>query len=499
MISAGGGPRVCRMVRRVIRLAGPDPASVAALEQRFAAVRERLGVPDTFPPDVLAAADVAARTERPPALDLTGVPFITVDPPGSTDLDQALHLERRGDGYHVDYAIADVPCFVPPGGPVDAEARRRGQTLYAPDRRAPLHPPVLSEGAASLLPGRVRPAFVWRFELDAGGEVRSGDVVRAAVRSRSRLDYRAMQTAADAVPEAVPDPDDPVSLQAVLLRELGVRREALEAARGGANLPLPEQEVSARDGRYDLTLRAGLPAEDWNAQLSLLTGMAAARFMLDAGVGILRTLPTPDDALVARFRRQAEALGVEWPAQEPLGSLLRRLRRDAGNELALLHEAGSLFRGAGYAPLGPGVPAPSGTTHAAVAAPYAHVTAPLRRLVDRFGLVACEAICGGAPVPDWVVAALPDLPAVMRASDDLAGRLERACTDVVEAAVLAHRVGEVFAAVVVDVNHTGGKVQLVEPAVLAPCVGVLRLGARIGVRLDGVDLDDGTVALSAAP
>ena len=487
------------MVRRVIRLGGPDPASVAALEQRFAAVRERLGVPDTFPPDVLAAAEAAARDTPPPELDLTGVAFVTVDPPGSTDLDQALHLERRGDGYHLDYAIADVPSFVPPGGPVDAEARRRGQTLYAPDRRASLHPPVLSEGAASLLPDQVRPAFVWRFELDAGGEVRAAEVVRAAVRSRSRLDYAGVQAAADAVPEGAADPGDLVALQAVLLREVGVRREALEAARGGANLPLPEQEVSAQAGRYELTLRAVLPAEDWNAQLSLLTGMAAARFMLDAGVGILRTLPTPDDGLVARFRRQAEALGVDWPAQEPLGSLLRRLRGTAGNELALLHEAGALFRGAGYAPLAPGLPAPPVTTHAAVAAPYAHVTAPLRRLVDRFGLVACEAICRGAAVSDWVVAALPDLPAAMRASDELAGRLERGCTDVVEAAVLAHRVGEVFDAVVVDVNHSGGKVQLVGPAVLAPCVGVLDLGARVRVRLDAVDLDAGAVTFSAVP
>src|SRR3954451_24709725 len=106
---------------------------------------------------------------------------------------------------------------------------------------------------------------------------------------------------------------------------------------------------------------------------------------------------------------------------------------------------------------------------------------------------------GGAPVPDWVVAALPDLPAVMRASDDLAGRLERACTDVVEAAVLAHRGGEVCDAGVVDVNHAGGKVQLVDAAVLAPCAGALRLGARIRARLDGVDLDAGTVTFSAAP
>ncbi len=158
-----------------------------------------------------------------------------------------------------------------------------------------------------------------------------------------------------------------------------------------------------------------------------------------------------------------------------------------------MHEAGALFRGAGYAPLIPGSPAPPVTTHAAVAAPYAHVTAPLRRLVDRFGLVACRAISAGSPVPAWVTEALAGLPELMRASDQLAGQLDRACTDVVEAAVLAHRVGEDFDAVVVDLNHTGGKVQVVEPAVLAPCDGDLRLGERVRARLVTADVDEGAV------
>jgi exoribonuclease R len=224
-----------------------------------------------------------------------------------------------------------------------------------------------------------------------------------------------------------------------------------------------------------------------------MTGMAAARIMLDAGVGVLRTLPPPDDDLVARFRRQAQALGVAWPEGESLGAFLRGLRRDEPRELALMHEAGALFRGAGYAPLVPGRPAPAVTTHAAVAAPYAHVTAPLRRLVDRFGLLTCAAVTAGQEVPDWVLQALDGLPALMSASDQLAGSLDRACTDVVEAAVLAQRVGEEFEAVAVDLNHTGGKVQLVNPAVLAPCTGELKLGEEALVRLASVDVDSGTV------
>lgn len=489
------------MVRRVIRVAGPDPASVTALEQRFAAVRERLGIPAAFPPEVLAAAEQAAAAPLPDdgRADLTAVEFVTVDPVGSTDLDQALHVERRGDGFGVDYAIADVPAFVPPGGPVDLEARRRGQTLYAPDLRTPLHPPVLSEAAASLLEGQLRPAFVWRFDLDADGEVTHTELVRAVVRSRRRLDYGQVQAAADASPPDAPDPDELVARQAVLLRAVGVRRMALEEARGGANLPLPEQEVTAVDGRYSLTLRPAVPAEDWNAQLSLMTGMAAARIMLDGGVGLLRTLPAPDPGLVERFRRQAKALGVAWPQEESPGTFLRRLRRDEPGELALMHEAGALFRGAGYAPLLPGAPVPAVTTHAAVAAPYAHVTAPLRRLVDRFGLVTCAAVQAGAEVPAWVLAGLPALPAAMSSSDQLAGALDRACTDTVEAAVLAHRVGEVVDAVVVDLNHTGGKVQLTEPPVLAPCSGHLVLGERATVRLVTADIDTATVRFEQVP
>ena len=85
-----------------------------------------------------------------------------------------------------------------------------------------------------------------------------------------------------------------------LLPEVGRRRAAQEAARGGASLNLPDQEVRVtEDGAHELVHRAPLPAEEHNAQLSLLTGMAAAELMLAAGVGILRTMPAPDADAVA--------------------------------------------------------------------------------------------------------------------------------------------------------------------------------------------------------
>ena len=96
------------------------------------------------------------------------------------------------------YAIADVAAFVTAGGLVDAEAQRRVETLYAPDRRTPLYPPVLSEGAASLLPGQTRPALVWTLDLDRDGELTRTDVRRAVVRSREQQDYPTVQAQLDA-------------------------------------------------------------------------------------------------------------------------------------------------------------------------------------------------------------------------------------------------------------------------------------------------------------
>ena len=403
------------------------------------------------------------------------------------DLDQAMHLERDGDGHRIRYAIADVPTFVRLGGALDRVTRERGQTVYCPDVRVPLHPEVLSEAAASLLPDAVRPAFVWDLRLDATGLLTSAQVYRAMVRSVERLDYAQVQAAVDA------GTDDERFL---LLKEVGERRIAQERARGGASLPMPEQQVTARDGGgFTLEFRPLVAAEEWNAQVSLLTGMAAATMMLDAGVGVLRTMPAPTPDAVARFRRVARGLGAEWPEGVPYGEFVRGLDRSNPRHLALIHEATALFRGAGYTAFD-GEP-PAQPEHAAVAAPYAHVTAPLRRLVDRFGLVVCEAACRGAEVPDAVRAALPQLAELMRDSDRRARAAERDCADATEAAVLHGREGETFGAIVVDHTDKGMEVQLVDLPVIARVTGGRAgLGTHLSVRLDLADVRAGEVAFS---
>ena len=171
-----------------------SPAAGDALAASLASLRAALDLPSDFTPEVLAEAEAAARdvSADPKASgldDLREIEFLTIDPEGSRDLDQAMHFERTRSGAVLHYAIADVPAFVAPGGALDAEARRRGQTLYTADGRIPLHPPVLSEGAASLAPNVDRRAFVWRFELDDGARPISTTLRRAIVRSRRQWSY----------------------------------------------------------------------------------------------------------------------------------------------------------------------------------------------------------------------------------------------------------------------------------------------------------------------
>ena len=161
------------LAERMASLPSSNP-DIHRIEAAFTRKRQELGVRAEFPPELARAAEEAARRDpsgAPGRADRTAIPFVTVDPHGSRDLDQALRLERAGEGFRVWYAIADVGFWVEPGGPIEREAWLRGVTFYAPDCRQPLYPPALSEGAASLLPDAVKPACVFAFELDARAEI----------------------------------------------------------------------------------------------------------------------------------------------------------------------------------------------------------------------------------------------------------------------------------------------------------------------------------------
>ena len=463
-------------MQRRVRLPSAENPEIGVA---FADLRDSLDVELGFPDDVRTDAEKSVRSPRLPDNDETSIPFVTIDPPESMDLDQALHLERDGKGYRVRYAIADVAAFVDPGGPMDREAHERGQTLYAPDENARLYPPALSEGAGSLLPDETRPAILWTMDVDETGEGIEVDVRRALVRSREKLDYDGVQRSLD---------DGTASESLQLLREVGLLRQEREARQGGVQLAIPEQEVEETANGYELRFRAMLPVEGWNAQISLMTGQAAAELMLKAELGVLRTLPKASRRAVERLRRTAKALGIEWKEEQTFADVIRDVDPKVPAHAAFLVESTVLLRGSGYAAFDDEVP--SQPAHAGVGAPYAHATAPLRRLVDRYVSEVCVAVCAGEDVPAWATDALPGLPQTMEQSNKRAQQYEAGIISAVEAAVLKPRVGESFEAVVVDVDEHdgGGTIQLTDPAVTAHCKGDLPLGERVKVRLELADV-----------
>jgi len=466
------------MADRVLRVR--DGAS-DELRQGIARIQDELGVSERFPEAVERAAAEAAQRPRLPDLDRTDLEFVTIDPPGANDLDQAMHLARDGRGYVVHYAVADLTAFISPGDAIDEEAHRRGESLYGADAKVPLHPTVLSEGAASLLPDQVRPAYLWTLRLDTAGELIDASIERARVRSRARLDYEGVQRRLD---------DGTAEPMLQLLREVGRLRLAQEVERGGVNLPMPEQEIDIAGERWSLAFRSVLPVESWNAQISLLTGFAAAAMMMHGRVGILRTLPPPAPEAVKRLHRTARALDVAWPAEETYPDFIRRLDPNRPEQAAMIVACTLLLRGAGY--VGFDGELPEQPEHAALASEYAHVTAPLRRLVDRYALATCAALCAGEDVPDWVRRRLAELPETMRESGRRAHSYENAVLNLVEAETLRGRVGERFTGVVLENREddpTRGDLMVRDPAVEAAVTSPapLPVGEQADVRLAEAD------------
>lgn len=448
-------------------------------------VRSELEVPSEFPAEVVAEAEqsAAAGPQIPEGsagstvADRTDLELVTIDPPDSMDLDQALHCSSTDTGYRVYYAIADVAAWVRPGGAIDEESKRRGFTMYSPDSRAALHPTAISENAASLLADLDRQALLWTIDLDHEGRIINKHLERAVVRSRAKLSYRAAD-------ELVTEGDPMLNT----LRTVGRLREQLEIARGAVSLRLASQEVVRVGDGFELDYDESLPIEGWNAQISLLTGIAAASIMIDAKVGILRTLPRPDSRTINQLRSTARALGVQWTDDMSYPDMVRSLNPNNPIDAAMIAQSASGLRGAGYEAFDGELP--ELTEHSAISANYAHVTAPLRRLGDRYANECILAGLAGVRPPDWVLETLPELPRLLGQARNREGSLDRAILDMVEAALLSGRAGETFHGLVTSVDESKNRVrvQLVDPAVVAYASGEANLGDEILVRLTEADI-----------
>lgn len=415
-----------------------DPGRV--LEEGIAAIRLEFQLPEAFPAEVLHASEQAAARTPSEHADRTDRPFVTLDPLSSTDLDQAFAIEPSGNDLILHYAIADVAWFVRDGDVIDQEAWRRGTSQYLPDGKVSLYPEILSERAASLLPDGPRPAIIFSVRLDPDGIATLDGAERALIRSRAKLGY-----------ETVRDADLPAAFP-----EFARRAQNAEDRRGAARIEAPEQEVVRLNGHFELRFRPPSPAEDRNASLSLACNIAVANALLAAHTGLFRTMAGPDDRAIQRLHNTARAYSLTWPRGATLAQFQRMLDPCDPKQAAFIQAVHRAGTGARYEPYEDGTL----PWHAAVASPYAHATAPLRRLADRYVVQATLAIANGQAVPAAVSEAFARLPKVMNRADSLGGRIDRAVIDFAEAAMLRGREGEIFPAIVTDIDERGARIQL---------------------------------------
>ena len=452
-----------------------DPDQI--LQAGLAAIRAQYQLPETFPPEVMAEAEAAVKRPLDDHVDRTDMHFVTLDPASSRDLDQAFAIEVRGASSICHYAIADVAWFVDDGGAMDREAWLRGTSQYLPDGKVSLYPQNLSEGAASLLPDVIRPAILFSTRVEADGSAHLEGVERVTIRSRAKLGYETV------TPADLPDGFEELN-----------RRVALgEKRRGAHRSDPPEQEVVSHDGHYDLRLSPQQPAEAQNAALSLANNLAVADSLLKARTGLFRVMPEPEGWALKRLRNTAKAMGIDWPKGRDVPDMEQLLDPAVSNEAALLLAIRKASPGASYAPYRTG----ETPWHAAMAASYAHATAPLRRLADRYVVMATYAVANGKPVPDALISAFQRLPKVMARADALGGNISRAVIDLAETVVLQPRIGETFAAIVTDVDQRGPRIQLCGlPVVSRLKDAEVEAGARIEVRLDEADPETRRIVFS---
>jgi ribonuclease R len=298
-------------VRRCKQLARPD----SALAQLYALAAEHQLDP-AFPPEVeseVAALLQAPGIDDPTLRDMTKLPFVSIDGPGTRDLDQALYIDERDGQLVAYYALADPSWCVRPGTALFDEALRRGATYYMPGLAIPMLPRALSEGIVSLNEGQARRAMVFVMRVDQRGRCVKTTIERARIRSRAQLTFRGVQRHLDD-PKGHPMPRG-VSASLKRLRKLGELRMRDAERRDVVRYRRTEVSVKLDDKagmRFAIMGDARGPVERYNEQLSLLCNVEGARFLRKGAAdtwmqAIFRVHPTPTARRYEELERMLRA------------------------------------------------------------------------------------------------------------------------------------------------------------------------------------------------
>jgi ribonuclease R len=371
-----GLPRA-RVVERLGDPSAPKAVSLIAIHQH--------GIPDAFPDAVMAQADAAKPATSKGRVDLTDLPLITIDPADARDHDDACCAlldedPKNSGGFLLWVAIADVAHYVTAGSALDAEARKRGNSTYFPDRVVPMLPDRLSGDLCSLHEGVTRPCIAVEMKLSSTGEKLSHRFVRGLMRSPASLSYEEAQAAVDGDPSerAAPLVDTVLS---PLFGAYAALKQAREA-RQPLELDLPERKIILSDsGKVaSVNFSERLDAHRLIEECMVLANVAAAETLIAKQQPLLfRVHEEPSPEKLDCLRETAKSVGLVLAKGQVLQTrhLNQLLKAAAGKDEAELINLSTLrsMTQAYYSS--------QNMSHFGLALQnYAHFTSPIRRYAD---------------------------------------------------------------------------------------------------------------------
>ncbi|MBS0482858.1 MAG: VacB/RNase II family 3'-5' exoribonuclease [Proteobacteria bacterium] len=421
----------------------------------------KFGIPFAFDPETLAEADRAATLPLSESHreDLTHLPIVAIDPSDARDHDDAIWAEPDGQGgFRAVVAIADVSFYVRPGGALDREARKRGNSVYFPDRVVPMLPEVLSADVCSLRAGECRAAMVCHFEIAASGKVTAWRFTRAIVRIDEVIAYEEAQRRID---------EGQAKDNLVNLWDAWRRLEQARKDRDPLELELPERRVVLNEaGKIEeIRLRERLDAHRVVEDFMIAANVAAAKALESKASPVVYRIHEPPSReklvalkdYLATFDRKLALGQVITPG------LFNRMLKDVADESekALIMEA--VLRSQTQAYYGPRNAGHFGLSLGS----YAHFTSPIRRyadllvhraLGDAFGLeqpAPKEDLPPRTGLSDRDKADLSRVSEAISTAERRAMEAERETVDRYVAAWLSARVGEVFECRITSVQRFG--------------------------------------------
>jgi ribonuclease R len=432
-------------------------------ESEIASIAHQFQLPGEFNDSCIFQAHKAATEYKPENIrdrdDITNKIIVTIDPPDAKDFDDAISLERDANGnWLLGVHIADVTFFVPPGTPLDKEAKERGNSIYLPGRVIPMLPEMLSNGVCSLQPDQLRLVKSAYIAYDNDGNVVNRNYRNSIIRSTQRLTYQQVDRflkghTKDIKPEVMP-----------LLNDMNTLARIIEKRRdrqGMLHLDLPETELIFDEAGRVID---GQPADNSYPhtiiEMFMVEANEAVATVLDRNnIPVMRRVhPEPDTFTLRNLAELVRALGLSLPRLPDRASLQQLLNSVKGTDSSLAINLVVLrsMEKAQYSPLHIG--------HYALASElYGHFTSPIRRYADLLVHRALDCYLRGSLEAghDWMPdnQQLADIGRHITFTEERAADSERELKAVLILQMLADKVGEELDCVVTGLTNFGIFVQ----------------------------------------